>query len=89
MHATKSTAAPLKAFSVSVSQRRMTVVRGAATTTSVMVPKQRNRAQRSLFVRRTGPRTVGPFDRERHEVPFILVQLVGGQVDGLRARPVA
>jgi len=31
----------------------------------------------------------GPLDRERHEVPPVLVQLVGGQVDGLRARPVA
>lgn len=28
------------------------------------------------------------FDRERHQVPLVLVQLVGGQVDRLRARPV-
>lgn len=33
--------------------------------------------------------TRSAFDRERHEVPFILVQLVGRQVDGLRARPVS
>jgi len=31
----------------------------------------------------------GPLDRERHEVPPVLVQLVGRQVDGLRAGPVA
>lgn len=67
----------------------MTVVHGSATGTAVMVSEQRSRAQRPVFVRRTGRRAVGPFNRERHEVPFILVQLVGGQVDGLRARPVA
>lgn len=31
----------------------------------------------------------GAFDRERHEVPFVLVQLVRGQVDRLCARSVA
>jgi len=29
------------------------------------------------------------FDRQRHEISFALVQPFGGQIDGLRARPVA
>lgn len=35
-----------------------------------------------------GRQVAGAFDRERHQVPFVLVQPVGGQLDGLGARPV-
>jgi len=72
----------LKAFSVSVGERRITVDGMAAAT----VRPERRWSRWTVSVARAIP---GPLDRERHEISPVLVQLVGGQVDGLRAGPVA
>jgi len=72
----------LKAFGVSVGERRIAVDAVAAAT----VGSERWRGRRTVFVVRS---VRGTFDRERHVVPSVLVQFVGWQVDGLRAGSVA
>jgi len=62
---------------------RRIAVNGLATTT---VRSERGWSWWTVFIARA---ISGPLDRERHEVPPVLIQLVGGQVDGLRAGSVA
>lgn len=67
---------------MSVGERRI-AVDGLATAT---VRPERGWSRWTVSVACAIP---GPLDRKRHEVPPILVQLVGGQVDSLGAGPVA